>query len=354
MIEFKSAKRALAVAVGLVFVLLAGGANAGVDQADREQELRILHADNNLPKSTVNARNKEIAALKAELAELKTEVARLKAGTAQSQAAKSELARLRAENAQLNAKIAKTETAQTAQPTASSPVPKGVTVSGAAYVVRQSGQSDILRGFRVTVIQRTVPEKVYRKALTAVVQKYKNRVAELRKKAADGKEFGQKPQKSYFWEQIKEVERKEQMYSRLLANVSGPVDSVDALKLIDKANEESLTGRPIENRELELLSVKKAYLDDRITKLNSEIQEALLADKRVTGDSEHVLRDLVDSIRIVSTTTDRKGAYKFTDAPTNAYIFAMFDTADGFMLWAIPVQGSGSKDLFNDTALILR
>lgn len=87
MSEFKSAKRVLAiVAVGLVFLLLAvGRANAGDGQPDSEQELRVLRAENTLLKSTVEARDKEIAALKAELADLKSEVARLKARTAQSQ-----------------------------------------------------------------------------------------------------------------------------------------------------------------------------------------------------------------------------------------------------------------------------
>lgn len=89
MIEFKCATRELAVLVaGLTFMLLpAGGVNAADDQADREQELRILLAENKLLKSTIEARDKEIAAIKAELAELKTEIARLKAGVPQSQPA---------------------------------------------------------------------------------------------------------------------------------------------------------------------------------------------------------------------------------------------------------------------------
>ena len=162
-------------------------------------------------------------------------------------------------------------------------LPKVVNVSGSAYVVRQGGESDILRGLHVTLIRGTVPQAVLENALTMV---------------ARGEESA-----SARWSDSS-FERWAELYSYFRAKVAGPGDSAAALALIEK----------------------RGYLD--------------------------VVRYVVDSTQIAATTTDVQGAYKFTNAPENAYIFAMFDTKDGFLLWAIPVKGEGSKDLFNDTALV--
>ncbi|MCE5326078.1 MAG: hypothetical protein ABFD92_11535 [Planctomycetaceae bacterium] len=197
-------------------------------------------------------------------------------------------------------------------PTIASPlVPKGVDVSGAAYVVRRNGQSDILRGFHVTLIQASAPAQVLERALTTVVQNCKSESVDWHKEAAEGRrKYGEMESStddndpdSYEKKCAKEADSKAEKYSQILAKVEGPVDSAAALTLIES------TG----------------YVN--------------------------VIRDFVDNIKIAATTTDVQGTYKFTDAPTSAYIFAMFDTKDGFLMWAIPVQGSGSKDLFNDTAL---
>lgn len=240
----------------------------------------------------------------------------------------AEIARLQDEIVQLKAKIAEADDAGTPLPvgagteppsaarqlaptTASvAPVPKGLTVSGSAFVIRQGGQSDILRGFHVTLIQETVPPQVLKKALTMVVLNYANKALDNLKRAADErKTWGFPPGSAWDPGEFAENEAKDaagnaQKYYQILAKVGVPVYSAAALRLLGASG----------------------YVN--------------------------VIRDFVQDLQIATTTTDVQGAYKFTNAPENAYIFAMFDTKDGFLLWAIPVKGDGSKDLFNDTALI--
>jgi cell division septum initiation protein DivIVA len=252
---------------------------------------------------------------------------------------RAELTALRAENTQFEAEITKLKDASAAiphgpaiaRPAAAEEVTpldttagKRVAVSGAAYVVREGGQSDILRGLHVTVIQGTVPAEFLQKALMTVVQNYKSEAADKRKQAAELRKpvpnsgaLGPGATKLLreTWdeeakgsdEKAKELEGKAQTYSQILAKVTGPVDCATALKLLD----ETLYCGP-------------------------------------------VIGELVDSIKIATTTTGVEGTYKFTDAPTGAYVFARFVTRDAILMWAVPVQGGGAKDLFNDTALVAR
>jgi len=192
-----------------------------------------------------------------------------------------------------------------------------VTVSGSAYVVRKGGQSDILRGFHVTLIQNTVPPEVLKRALTTVVLNYNSEAVAKLKDAVfglnipPGMEFMRDSYEKEaigngfrLCEEAKALEVMADTYSQIRAKVTGPVDTAVALRLLEKTH----------------------YVN--------------------------VIRDFVEGVKIAATTTDVQGAYKFTNAPTNAYIFAMFDTEAGFLMWAIPVKGEGSKDLFNDTALV--
>lgn len=285
----------------------------------------------------------------------------------------SELAQLRAENAQLKAKIAKAEAMPSPPPpvqaapeppsppqqfaptTAPPPVPKGVTLSGSAYVVRQGGQSDILRGFHVTLIQDTVSAEVLRNALLIVVQDYKSKASDKRKEAAKYRKESIEVLAKADDEDAKEFDGNAERYSQILAKVTGPADSAAALRLLGATCYVNTDPQKDQFRkQIADAEIDGRYASHKISRMDADIQHMEVANIREpTAEArKQVVRDFVESIQIATTTTDVQGAYKFTDAPTNAYIFAMFDTRDGFMMWAIPVQGSGSKDLFNDTALV--
>jgi len=225
--------------------------------------------------------------------------------------ARAELERLREENIRLRQQMARpapvptfTAAPAVARPApAPKPPPRGIAISGSAYVVRAGGQSDILRGFHVTLVQNTVPPDIFRNSLTRCVQAENRRATENRQEAVeDRKRFPGISDGKLYDDWAREAETKAAKFSQLASRITEPVDSARALKLVEQSG------------------------------------------------FVNIVKDLADSIKIASTATDVQGGYKFANAPVDSYIFGIFDTKDGFLMWAVPVKEGGPFDLFNDTA----
>ncbi len=189
-------------------------------------------------------------------------------------------------------------------------------VSGAAWVIRANGDSTILRGLKVTVMSSQIATASIKPIAERTASLLKESAAEHRSAAADErKRYPSLISKDYdpgsledVW--AKEADAKASETIAWMNRLEATTDTSDALKAIDKSS----------------------YVK--------------------------MVQAVVDAATVKSASTNVKGEYSIADLPGGKYyIQAMFDTRDGFLLWAVPVTINGanvSVDLFNDSALVLK
>ena len=227
-----------------------------------------------------------------------------------------ELRRLREENERLRAQAARA--AQSAQsPAAAAPAslekpPKLTTISGSAWLTREGGDSDVLRGLRIRLLSSATPKEAVARSLQHNVKQWR-----------DWEKFEN--------DQAKQYANEEFMKDTVTAAHKEAADSESRAKAV----EATISQLPA------TMDVRRAY-------------------SMAVDSSQYKVPSfdaVVDATAMYETKTDVNGKYTLRDLPVGSYYLqAEIDSSKHFVEWLIPILADGtdmSIDIENGTAITI-